>query len=221
VSDQTTWVSVEERLPEDGAAVLVYTPPLKGEEERIDFEWMEDGAWMEHLNCLDHYMAVTGGKGSVGGEPCTGPSENAPYTHWMPMPASPGTGADTEPHGSDKAVPASLSPSVSNYIASLVAENADLRQFLCDVAKALNNGSGASPQCSMQFLSWISGEVSAEVTKLRDEVARLKEDAERYRWLRDEWSPDLLNILADGWDFFGDAGAQVDALIDAARKALK
>jgi hypothetical protein len=110
--------------------------------------------------------------------------------------------ADTERHGSDKAV---LSPDTRNYIASLVAENADLRQFLCDVAKALNNGSGASPQCSMQFLSWISGEVSAEVTKLR-------QDAERYRWLRRRGpQQDFASAL---WE------DDMDAAIDAARKAL-
>jgi hypothetical protein len=66
-----------------------------------------------------------------------------------------------------------------------------------------------------------NGDVSAYIASLVAELNALKADAERYRWLRDEWSPDLLNILADGWDFFGDAGAQVDALIDAARKALK
>jgi Lar family restriction alleviation protein len=51
--------------------------------------------------------------------------------------------------------------------AELTDENERLRQLLCDVLKALGNGSGASPECSMQFLSYIPEEVRAVVADLR------------------------------------------------------
>jgi hypothetical protein len=90
-----SWVPVSERLPDDGAAVLVYTPPRNGEEERMSFDCRDDGVWFKHNDCHEHYMAVTGGKGCLDdGTPCTGPSEEAPYTHWMRV--SPPSTADNE-----------------------------------------------------------------------------------------------------------------------------
>jgi Lar family restriction alleviation protein len=87
---QAGWIPVSERMPPDDVPLLVYTPPLDGEEERIDFEWRDDGCWVEHNNCFDHYMAVTGGKGCLDdGTPCVGPAEGTPYTHWMLRPAAP------------------------------------------------------------------------------------------------------------------------------------
>ena len=50
-------------------------------------------------------------------------------------------------------------------------ECAVLRQLLCDVLKGLNNGSGASPECSLAFLSGIPEEVRLEVSALRVRAA--------------------------------------------------
>jgi hypothetical protein len=51
--------------------------------------------------------------------------------------------------------------------AALTDESKRLRQLLCDVLKALGNGSGASPECSMEFLSYIPEEVRLVVADLR------------------------------------------------------
>jgi hypothetical protein len=55
--------------------------------------------------------------------------------------------------------------------AQLVRENHRLRMLLCEVLKALGNGSGASPECSLEFLSNIPEEVRLEVAELRNAVA--------------------------------------------------
>ena len=46
-------------------------------------------------------------------------------------------------------------------------ENAQLRQILCDVLKALGNGSGASPSVSLEFLRSVPEGVRLEVAALR------------------------------------------------------
>lgn len=58
-------------------------------------------------------------------------------------------------------------PSYEPREAELTEENRRLRQLLCDVLKALGNGSGASPECSMEFLSYIPEEVRLVVADLR------------------------------------------------------
>jgi hypothetical protein len=94
---QDGWIAVNDRLPNDGETVLVYTPPMRGEEWRVDFDGRDDGIWVEHANCREHYMAVTGGKGCLDdGTPCVGPSEDAPYTHWKPI-TPPGESAGSAP----------------------------------------------------------------------------------------------------------------------------
>jgi hypothetical protein len=47
------------------------------------------------------------------------------------------------------------------------SENHRLRMLLCEVLKALGNGSGASPECSLDFLASIPEEVRLEVARLR------------------------------------------------------
>jgi hypothetical protein len=66
---------------------------------RYEFEWLQDGTWHEHNERYDHYLSC-----APRDIPCAGPSENAPYTHWLPLPIL---------HGSDsKEVPAKKSASV-------------------------------------------------------------------------------------------------------------
>jgi len=94
IQDQTLpalrWISVDERLPEEeGDGVLVYTPPQNGEAERIDFDVIADGIWQYHSDRHEHFMAVGGSRAAGPCVVCTGPAEQAPYTHWMPLPAAP------------------------------------------------------------------------------------------------------------------------------------
>lgn len=48
---------------------------------RYEFEWLEDGVWHEHSERYEHYLAC-----APRDVPCVGPSEKAPYTHWMDLP---------------------------------------------------------------------------------------------------------------------------------------
>lgn len=86
------WVSVAERLPEPGLTVFVYSPPQPDDwpnSVRIEFDAVdtEDGeSWINHSAHYEHFCCVA--KGGMD-EPVTGPSEKAPYTHWMPVPAIP------------------------------------------------------------------------------------------------------------------------------------
>jgi hypothetical protein len=64
-------------------------------------------------------------------------------------------------------------PDITTYMASLAAENEELRGHLCNVLVSLGNGSGAAPSCSMAFLSQIPAEVAAEVASLRAANAKL------------------------------------------------
>lgn len=54
----------------------------------------------------------------------------------------------------------------------------------------------------------------AQLVELQEENARLREDAERYRWLRDV-------ELQDWIDLYHQNPANIDAAIDAARKEQK
>lgn len=82
--------------------VMVYSP-LQADDwpdsVRINFDFIcpdyED--WHDHCESREHYMAV-GGPNAAGPDcVCTGPSENAPYTHWMPLPAAPDAAHSTTP----------------------------------------------------------------------------------------------------------------------------
>lgn len=90
------WISVDERLPEVGVTVLVYEPFRHGEDwpgtVRILFDYIcpdyED--WHDHCASHEHFMAVGGANACGPDVTCIGPSEKAPYTHWMPLPPAPG-----------------------------------------------------------------------------------------------------------------------------------
>jgi hypothetical protein len=80
------WIPVSERLPEEGELVLVTGKNDDG--SFIDFDAIEDDVWVNHYNNFEHFQAV-GGVNAIPGEVSTGPSEDAPYTHWMPLPPPP------------------------------------------------------------------------------------------------------------------------------------
>ena len=87
------WISVAERLPEPGVTVFVYSPPQPDDwpdSVRIEFDAIDpesDGeSWVNHSAHYEHFCCVAKGGMDV---PMTGPSEKAPYTHWMPVPAIP------------------------------------------------------------------------------------------------------------------------------------
>ena len=62
---------------------------------------------------------------------------------------------------------------------------------------------------------------SERLSELQAEADRLREDAERYRWLRDEISCDEACRIFPGYHMKGAAwsDAEFDAAIDAARRA--
>lgn len=97
VQEALGWISVDDRLPDAGMLVLVYSPPQPGDwpdSIRIEFDFIDpdsDGPiWHNHSEHYEHYSCVA--KGGAGVE-WTGPSASAPYTHWMPLLAPPSTPA--------------------------------------------------------------------------------------------------------------------------------
>ncbi len=71
-----------------------------------------------------------------------------------------------------------------------------LRAVICHCLAALKNGSGASPECSIEFLTLAPEEVGAEVGKLRAELERLQKESEAVR--RDaDLAFDLLSDFID------------------------
>ena len=82
------WMAIES-APK-GELVMVYTPPQPDDwpdAVRIDFDYIDTDAdghyWHNHGEHYEHFCCVAKPEGS------TGPSEKAPYTHWMPLPQPP------------------------------------------------------------------------------------------------------------------------------------
>ena len=91
---QNSWVDVSERLPSPGEMVLVYSPPQPGDwpgSVRIEFDEIDaesDGqSWRNHSANYEHFCCVA--KGGDDDLNWVGPSEKAPYTHWLSIPAIP------------------------------------------------------------------------------------------------------------------------------------
>lgn len=77
--------------------VMVYSPPQPSDwpdTVRIGFDYIDseiaDDYWYNHGEHYEHYCCV------AKPENCTGPQERAPYTHWMPLPAAPGSPDSTQ-----------------------------------------------------------------------------------------------------------------------------
>ena len=70
------WISVEDRLPEDDELVLVFW--LNEDGHYFDMDYIEEKMWGDWFNRAEH-LNIAGGN-------C---SEDAPYTHWMPLPEPP------------------------------------------------------------------------------------------------------------------------------------
>lgn len=87
VREAQQWVSVEDRMPEPGVTVIVYSPPQPGDypdDVRISFDCIDpesDGDhWINHGEHYEHWCCVAKGGEDVDWQ---GPSMKAPYTHWM------------------------------------------------------------------------------------------------------------------------------------------
>lgn len=72
------WQPIE-TAPEGVQLVVFWVDPTgwPGEQDRYDFDMLEDGCWLAHANHHEHYLMVGGP--FMG----PGPGEKAPYTHWM------------------------------------------------------------------------------------------------------------------------------------------
>jgi hypothetical protein len=84
------WIPCAEN-PADGTVAIVYVPESAEEYADIRIDCWEDDRWVSHSESYEHYMIV-GGAAAVPGETCTGPSEDAPYSHWMALPTPPEQG---------------------------------------------------------------------------------------------------------------------------------
>jgi hypothetical protein len=52
------------------------------------------------------------------------------------------------------------------------AENDALRQIVCDCAKAIGNGAALSSDCSVEFMSFVPGEIALHIAKLKEANTR-------------------------------------------------
>ena len=87
------WLPIES-APKDGTLVVLYSP--NGPDDwpdsfkvTLDYFCKDYENWFHHSEAHEHYMAVGGSNACGPDAVCTGPSEKAPYTHWMPLPAPP------------------------------------------------------------------------------------------------------------------------------------
>ncbi len=79
------WQPIE-TAPEGQLVVVLWFDKTDPENtQRHDFDFKGDGVWHIHNENYEHYLCVGGSMGP-------GPSERAPYTHWMPLPAAPAHG---------------------------------------------------------------------------------------------------------------------------------
>lgn len=81
-AEVTGWQPIE-TAQEGHLFVVGWLDPTDPEQpERHDFDWLEEGVWQRHFADYEHFITCAPA-GS------TGPSEEAPYTHWMPIAAIP------------------------------------------------------------------------------------------------------------------------------------
>lgn len=87
------WISVDDRMPPPGETVMVYSPPEPGDhpgDVRISFDAIDpesDGDyWIAHGENYEHWCCIAKGGDDIDWH---GPSEKAPYTHWMSLPPPP------------------------------------------------------------------------------------------------------------------------------------
>lgn len=80
--------------PKDGTLVVVYSP--NGPDDwpdsfkvAFDYFCQDYENWFYHSEAHEHYMAIGGSNACGPDVSCTGPKQEAPYTHWMPLPAAP------------------------------------------------------------------------------------------------------------------------------------
>jgi hypothetical protein len=79
--------------PEGVLLVVGWLDPEDTEHpERHDFDYLEDGVWQQHSNNVEHFdMCAPPGS--------RGPSNEAPYTHFMRVAAIPTTQTEGQSHG--------------------------------------------------------------------------------------------------------------------------
>ena len=74
------WQPIE-TAPEDQLVVLYWLDKEDIEHpDRYAFDWKLEGIWNDYFNEHEHYAIAGVARGN---------SEDAPYTHWMPLPATP------------------------------------------------------------------------------------------------------------------------------------
>ena len=76
---ESPWIPVSERLPEDHVLVVVlWYESDSDDSRRIDIDYIEEEMWGDWFNRAEHF--------NIAGGNC---NEEAPYTHWMPLPSPP------------------------------------------------------------------------------------------------------------------------------------
>jgi hypothetical protein len=246
-AEPVAWIAVTDQMPEDGAQVMTLRPReewMWDDNERYGMDVREDGVWVAHNNAREHFEAV-GGAGAAGpGEVCTGPAEDAPYTHWAPLLPLPDTAASpaTEPalthayaegradereeaqglHAAIMNLPVAYADyeahKSSDWKAGYGAGHHDARHTAAElVSAALSSPSPAREEAGEDALTvaYMKGFSDGKAAASVREDAR---DAKRYRHLRRWWcstGTELITLMPEGIAAY-ETEAEMDAAIDSA-----
>lgn len=89
------WQPIE-TAPEGDLVVVLWMDPTDPEHpERYDFDYLEDGVWVKHAENYEYFVCVAP-PGS------RGPSEKAPYTHWLTIPKAPAIALQSDQQRGDR-----------------------------------------------------------------------------------------------------------------------
>ena len=166
MSEKNEWKSIES-APKD-QLVMVYTPPQTSDwpdTVRIGFDYIDseiaDDYWYNHGEHYEHYCCV------AKPENCTGPQERAPYTHWMPLPAVPGS--------------TSTAPGDAQDERQAFEAWAEDNGFVLDCDFFETTGQYYEDnETQLAYDIWRAARASVSAPAAGDAL-----DAARYRWLRD------------------------------------
>ena len=79
-AQKDAWQPIE-TAPDNQLVVVFWTDNDDAKNpERHDFDYLEDGVWQNYFNRHEHYLIAGAARGR---------SEDAPFTHWMPLPKMP------------------------------------------------------------------------------------------------------------------------------------
>lgn len=177
MTNSSSWQPID-TAPEGALVVVGWRVDGDGpESERHDFDWKEDGCWRNHADNHEHYVMVGGP--SLG----PGPSEQAPYTHWLRLESLPTRDSQPRPTPGDLSKPALPA---EPYPASKALEFAE---YMAKGAEQLINAINAEDALRLrrEESDDVAEDVIYDASASRSEFVRgLRDDIYEFRKRRDK-----------------------------------